>query len=382
MKSYLHMVRSTWKKRIQKELSIKSVLWLTGVRRTGKTTLCREIVGDSYYDCELPRVRKLFDDPEEFFKSQPSKLIAIDEIHRLDNPSEVLKIASDYFPQVKVIATGSSTLSATSKFKDALTDRKRTMTLTPLNSSDLGFLKGKDLVFRLMRGGLPPFYLAQEFPESSFQDWLDSFWAKDIEELFKIESKSAFLKFFELIALQSGGMFEAKSFSSPCGVSHTTIANYLQVLDKTHIVSILRPFNKRAQNEIISAPKIYFFDTGFINYFHGRTELHTSELGHLWEHYVLNELISVVPKEAINYWRDKSKNEIDFVIKKRGQDPIAIECKWASEDLNLKAILNFRKLHPKGENYVVTAKAENVKSQTVNGILIQFCTLESLLNKL
>ena len=71
-------------------------------------------------------------------------------------------------------------------------------------------------------------------------------------------------------------MFEAKSFSAPCGVSHTTIANYLQVMAMTHIAFVLRPFHKKQAKEIVSAPKVYFFDTGLIHYFLGQTQLKES----------------------------------------------------------------------------------------------------------
>ncbi|MBL9172592.1 MAG: hypothetical protein JNL10_03570 [Verrucomicrobiales bacterium] len=44
----------------------KSVIWLSGVRRAGKTVLCQSLSGVEYFDCELPRVRGELADPEEF----------------------------------------------------------------------------------------------------------------------------------------------------------------------------------------------------------------------------------------------------------------------------------------------------------------------------
>jgi hypothetical protein len=102
----------------------RSVVWLSGVRRTDKTTLARSVPGATYFDCELVRVRRALEDPELFWRDQRG-VIVLDEVHRLANPSEVLKIAADHFPSCKVIATGSSTLAARNKFKDALTGRKR-----------------------------------------------------------------------------------------------------------------------------------------------------------------------------------------------------------------------------------------------------------------
>lgn len=48
---------------------------------------------------------------------------------------------------------------------------------------------GGSLTERLGRGGLPPFYL-RELTERDAQEWLDGYWAKDIQELFRLERRS------------------------------------------------------------------------------------------------------------------------------------------------------------------------------------------------
>ena len=73
------------------------MLWISGVRRIGKTCLCRMVPGLQYFDCELPRVRRMMVDPEAFLEDLKGERIVLDEIHRLDNPSEVLKIAADHY---------------------------------------------------------------------------------------------------------------------------------------------------------------------------------------------------------------------------------------------------------------------------------------------
>jgi len=93
----------------------------------------------------------------------------LDEIHRLGNPSEMLKIAADYYPDIKVIATGSSRLGASAKFKDTLAGRKTDFWLTPMISSDLRDFGKDNLPFRLLRGGMPPFFLEKKRPEQDFK---------------------------------------------------------------------------------------------------------------------------------------------------------------------------------------------------------------------
>lgn len=98
-----------------------------------------------------------------------------------------------------MIATGPSTLGATRKFRDSLTDRKAELWLTPVMSQDLRDFRDIDLPARLYRGGLPPFLLTDAPSESGFQSWVDSYWAQDIQELFRSGRRQSFLQFVELL---------------------------------------------------------------------------------------------------------------------------------------------------------------------------------------
>ena len=92
MKNHLQIVkRGYWINRIESAWHERNLIWLSGVRRSGKTVLCQSLEKVEYFDCELPRVRRQMSDPEEFIESLKGKRIALDEIHRLDNPSEILK---------------------------------------------------------------------------------------------------------------------------------------------------------------------------------------------------------------------------------------------------------------------------------------------------
>ncbi|RPJ16806.1 MAG: ATP-binding protein [Deltaproteobacteria bacterium] len=274
----------------------------------------------------------------------------MDEVHRLDNPSELLKIAADHYPDLKIIATGSSTLGASDRFKDTLTGRKSDLLMTPMTISDLADFGREDLSRRFLRGGLPPFFLEDNPPERWFQEWLDAFWAKDIQELFRLERRHSFQKFLELLMTQSGGIFEASRFARPCEVSRTTISNYLAVLEATFVVSVLRPFTTHRPAEIVAAPKVYGFDTGFVCYFKRWHELRSDDVGILWEHLVLNEIQAQLQTRRVHYWRNKGGNEVDFILAGRGKKPIAIECKWSASNFDPAGMQAFRRHYEKGEN--------------------------------
>ena len=374
--------RTFWIEKVNKAWEKRSIIWLSGVRRVGKTFLSKSLSDVQYFDCELPRVRMMLADVEGFLRPLRGSTIILDEIHRLQNPSELLKIAADHYPEVRILATGSSTLGASAKFKDTLTGRKESLWLTPMLAQDLVDFGQTDLAKRLLFGGLPPFHLSETVPERDFQDWVDGYWAKDIQELFHLERRYAFQRFFELLMAQSGGIFEATRFTSPCEVSRTTISNYLSALEATYVIHLVRPFSTSKAAEIVSSPKVYGFDTGFVCYYRGWQELRREDMGLLWEHYVLNEIQGRLQIRNILYWRDKRGHEIDFVIAGRGRSPVAIECKWSAAEFDSGNLKRFREHYPDGASLVVAADVEKSFIRHYKEMEVTFVNLAGLIDLL
>ena len=371
--------RHFWIDRIEEEWKRRTIVWVSGVRRSGKTVLCRTLADVEYFDCELPRVRRLMEDPEEFLRGLKGRRVVLDEIHRLGDPSQLLKIAADHYPDVPIVATGSSTLGASKKFRDTLTGRKAEVWLTPMILPDLDDFGLPDMGRRMLRGGLPPFLLARSLPERDYQEWVDAYWAKDIQELFRLERRQSFQKFFELVMAQSGGIFEATRFSRACQISAGTISNYLSVLDATFVVHVLRPFSTHRPTEIVSAPKVYGFDTGFVCYHRGWHELRSDDLGLLWEHLVLNEMHAHLQSREIRYWRDKRGHEVDFILARTKQSSLAIECKWSASDFDAGNLQAFRRPYSQGDNLVVANDVERSFSRSYSGLSVRFVSLADLI---
>jgi hypothetical protein len=374
--------RTFWQGLLHRLWEKRSVLWLSGVRRVGKTFLCRSIPDIEYFDCELPRVRRMMEDPEGFLADLRGKRVVLDEIHRLANPSEILKIAADHYPEIRIVATGSSTLGASRKFRDALTGRKIEMWLTPMICQDLRDFQQTDLLKRFVRGGLPPFFLSPDSTEREFQEWMDAYWAKDIQELFRLERRFSFQRFAELLFMQSGGIFEATKFAAECEASRTTIVNYLSVLEATYVVHVIRPFNTRRQSEILSAPRVYGFDTGFVCFHKGWRELRPDDRGLLLEHYVLNEIQGRLQMRSLRYWRDKRGHEVDFVYPQKREAPIAIEVKWSADHFEPGGFQAFRRPYSNGENWVVCRDVDRPYKKTIKELEVEFMGLEEVVRRL
>jgi predicted AAA+ superfamily ATPase len=371
--------RSYWDHRLEQAWSEAPIVWLAGVRRAGKTTLARSL-GDErslYVNCDLPVVEDMLRDPTLFFRNCSRPVVVFDEIHQLGDPSRVLKIAADEFPQLRVLATGSSTLAASKKFRDTLTGRKRLVHLVPVLTSELNAF-GADLEKRLYHGGLPPALLAPAKQPAFYREWLDSFFARDIQRLFAFRDINRFNALFEYVLKQSGGQLEVTKTASALGISRPTVESHLQALEITQALTLVRPFHGGGQGEIVRQPKAYAFDTGFVSFARGWDPLRPAEKGLLWEHLVLEAFQARWPDESVRYWRDKAGREVDFVRPRSRDDVDAFECKWSADEFDPAALKVFREYYPKGNNYLLSPRGSPAYRKRIQGLELTVCGLEDL----
>lgn len=374
--------RPFWIQRIEQAWRKAPIVWLTGVRRVGKTTLAKHWSDATFLNCDLPRNRELLADPEPFFRQLKPGIVILDEIHRNADPSEILKIAADEFPHLRILATGSSTLAATQKFKDSLTGRKRVVHLHPVLVDELSLFGETDLEKRLLHGGLPDRLLSDAPDPEFYSEWMDSYFARDVQELFPVGKRHAFLTLCELILRQSGQLLEITSLAKHCGLSRPTITSYLDVLEATHLLHLLRPYHGGGRREIIAQPKAYGFDTGFVSHFRSWETFHPDHGGLLLEHLALDLLRAHFPQQTIHFWRDKQQREIDFVLPEKNGASTVIECKWSRDSLNTRNLDAFRNLYPKGRNILVTGQAGDHFDRKIGNHTLSICGIADLAKRL
>ena len=134
--------------------------------------------------------------------------------------------------------------------------------------------------------------------------------------------------------------------------------------------------------EIVAAPKVYAFDTGFVCYVKGWRTLRDGDRGVLFEHLVLNEMVAKLSSHKVRYWRDKRGHELDFVIADRGRSPVAIECKWSGAQFDAANLLSFRGRYPEGKNFVVCQDAGRGYTRKFGGLSVRFTDLPGLITAL
>lgn len=369
--------RPLWLRRVRQAWGQAPIAWLAGVRRVGKTVFAQSLPDAEFVNCDLPSAARRLEDPEAFFRSVQQPAVVLDEVHQLPDPSRALKIAADEFPGLKVLATGSSTLAATRKFRDSLTGRKRTVEMVPALVEELPSFGIADLSARLLRGGLPPALLRPDTTPEFYAEWLDSYFARDVQELFHVGKRAAFLSLLELLLRQSGGLAEITSLAKHSGVTRPTVLSWIDVFQVTQVVHVLRPYAEGGRREIVAQPKLYGFDTGFVCHARGWDALRPEDCGLLWEHLVLETLRSV-PVPKLFYWRDKQRREVDFVVPGPRGRVDAIECKWNPDAWEPRSLAAFRQSYPVGRNLVVSPQVRGTFTRRAGGLEVQFVSAADL----
>lgn len=376
--------RPFWGERLAESWRAAPIAWLSGVRRSGKTTIAAALANARYLNCDLPSVQRQLEDPEAFYAGLSEPCVIFDEVHRLPDPSMVLKIGADLRPagrrgMLRILATGSSTLAATRKFRDSLAGRKREVNLQPVLFEELASF-GADIEKRLLHGGMPQMLLAERPDPGFYSEWLDSYFARDVTELFRVDRRTEFLLLLRILMRQNGGLASVVNLAKQCGATRPTVMSWLETMRITHVIHMLRPFHGNGDSELLKQPKIYAFDTGFVAHENGWTELRSEERGLLWENVVLEHLLSRPSRPEVHFWRDKLQREVDFVIP-RGRSAVdAIECKWDLRRIDMRGMKAFRALYPKGRNFVLSPGVAEPYTREIDGIEVTIASPPAVAN--
>ena len=168
----------------------------------------------------------------------------------------------------------------------------------------------------------------------------------DILDLFRIRNRQGFLSLFRLLLRWSGGQVDYSRLARLSELSRPTVKAHVETLQIAHAVHLLRPFHGGGRREIVSRPKCYAFDTGFVTFEKGWDTIRAADRGLLWEHLVLDALRFRHPDDCIFYWRDKAGREVDFVVRRERDRVDLVECKVDPDTLNTPAVEAFRALYP------------------------------------
>jgi uncharacterized protein len=329
-------------RKIEPYLSSPEALIITGMRRTGKTSLLRYIQGTLadknvlFLDLENPLNRKYFE--QENYDRIKANLAALgldfsrkavlllDEIQHQRNLPSVAKFLIDH-AGVKFIMTGSAGFYIRNLFSETLAGRKYLFELHPLTFGE--FLRFKesrlaipsdpkevteamaDAVLPLYEeylafGGFPGVVLKPSVQEKrlALDEIFTSYYNQEVVQFGDFRRNTAVRDLILLLAARTGARLDIQKISREMGLARQTVYDYLAFLEGTFLVSLVRPFTGSRDAEIRKAPKVYLCDSGLAGH------LARLDEGAVFETSVFQNLRV---EGGVHYYQKKSGPEIDFV---------------------------------------------------------------------
>ena len=334
-------------------LSSKKIIIVYGARQVGKTTLVKEILNDFpnsvYLSCDEPDVREAFTNKtstemKAFIRD--AKTIVLDEAQRVPGIGLSLKLLHDTYPELAVIATGSSSFELADSAAEPLTGRNMPFTLFPISYAEYARAIGEREAMRLLefrvRFGMYPAVINAVDPEREVRQLARDYLFKDVLRAEKMRKPFVVEKLTKLLAYQVGQEVSYNELAQKLEISRPTVMSYVRVLEQAFIVFRVPPLGRNKRNEVTRFEKIYFYDTGIRNAL--IDSFGTLESGHdmgaLFENFFIAERLKTYQRELrvvqAYFWRTKDGSEIDFVEDSQGE-LTAFECKWGSGSARARA---------------------------------------------
>ena len=332
---------------------------LFGPRQCGKTTLARELFSNySYANLEDTQIRLLAQtDPEEFFEKYPEPVI-IDEIQRVPELLSSVQVRIDKNHKAgSYLITGSQQVPLKKAVAQSLAGRTLILSMLPLSLEELAKANiDLDRDTQLVSGCMPFLYKEKgHAPSDYYKSYIDTYLERDIAGIGAVQDLVKFRMFLKLLAGRTGQLVNNSALSCEVGVSSTTIASWLSILEASHIIFKLLPWYTSRTSQVVKTPKVYFCDTGIVASLLG---IETPEqmsrdplLGNIFENLVVLEALKSrlnnVASQNLYFFRNSNGLEVDL-IQKNGNELSLFEIKSGKAlDKNfLRGMKAFRTHYP------------------------------------
>ncbi len=340
------MISRLMKSQIEQRMFKGKAIIVLGPRQSGKTTLITNLLKDlpeqaHIFNGDEPDIRELFQDATSTrLKSLigNKRIVFIDEAQRIPEIGLSIKLLVDNFPDLQVIATGSSSLELSGRLREPLTGRKYEFSLFPLAYQEMRDHHGRIeedrfIPHRLVFGSYPEVVTSLGEETEICRHLADSYLFKDLFNLGQIKKPPLLEKIVRTLALQVGSEISYNEISQLVSADNQTVEKYIDLMEKTFIIHRLPALKRNLRNEIKRGMKIYFWDNGILNALIGNFNPLSSrnDVGSLWENYVVSERRKYLANHRIYarsyFWRTTQKQEIGY-IEELNTKFSACEIKW------------------------------------------------------
>ncbi|MCE2929471.1 MAG: ATP-binding protein [Candidatus Caenarcaniphilales bacterium] len=318
---------------ITKNLFKGKILLIYGARQVGKTTLVKNILKENskkkslYLNADDFDVKNSFENAQNFDQLKSIignvELLIIDEAQRIKDIGLRLKMIHDNSKQLQIIVTGSSSFELAQSIHEPLTGRSLSYILYPLSLEEISEnqLELKRNAHKLLQYGSYPGIINESNKDKQelLKEVTEQYLFKDVLEFSGIKKSEYLIKLLKLLAYQIGQTVSYHEIATSIGLDQTTVAKYIDLLEKSFVLFKLGSYSNNLRNEIKKNQKIYFYDLGIrnalINDFN-EIELRP-DLGHLWENLLVIERLKHNSyrgeKPSYYFWKNYDQQEVDLI---------------------------------------------------------------------
>lgn len=349
---------------VQRKINLPSQsFFLFGPRGTGKTMMLKKRYPDAFYiDLLNPeRYRDLLAHPEyllELVKAVPdNSTVIIDEIQKVPQLLEPVHSIIEQKRGIQFILTGSSARKLRRSSANLLGGRALNIQMIPFIFPEVNDFWNFE---KMLESGTIPVVVMSEYPSKALSAYIDLYLREEILNEGLTRNIENFARFLEIISFSHSSLLNISNISRECAVPRKTVEGYVQILKDLMIAETIQVFTKRAQRQLITHGKFYFFDTGLFRHlrpkgpFDKPSEIDGAALeGLVFQH--LKALILLQDKnDKIYFWRTRNGNEVDFIV--YGESGLrAYEVKNTNKVLpaDLTGLKSFKNDYPEAELFLI-----------------------------
>ncbi|MDQ6982191.1 MAG: ATP-binding protein [Mariprofundus sp.] len=304
---------------------------LLGPRQVGKTTLALAVAHADqlyqkqtiYLDLESENDRAKLAQPELYLSDHLDKLVILDEVHRAPGLFPVLRGLIDQVRRSgrksgQYLLLGSASLALLKQSGESLAGRVAYLELDALNILETK-QQASDMLW--VRGGFPESLLAVTYQRSLRWrlDFIRTYLERDIPQFGPHIAAETLRRFWTMLAHHQGGLLNTAQFARNLGVDGKTASSYLDLMVDLLLVRRLQPWYANLGKRLVKAPKTYIRDSGIVHALLGIEDkeslLSHPVVGHSWEGFVIENLLSCAPADVQGYfYRSSGGAEIDLLL--------------------------------------------------------------------
>ncbi len=374
---------------------IYDLIAVVGARQAGKTTFLKEHMKThdaSYVLFDDPDARALFDDDVKRFELQYVQghdLTVLDEVQYCTDAGPKLKYLVDSGRRLWITSSSETLLGR--DVLSYLVGRVSVQRLYPFSLWEFLRAKGikaltpqvteRSIWEHMLYGGYPKVVTTEdtELKRTILRDLYETMLLKDVARTFSIDNIGALERCAQYLAANPGGIMSYSTVGNKLSISYQTLRKYLDAMEKSYLITRVRPFFTNRAKELTKQPRVYFLDTGLRNAVAGSFSRTPEPDGRLFENYVLTELVKMgfTPR----YWRTKSKAEVDFIVEKDARI-IPVEVKLQANPSKIGRSLRSFIVSYEPESAMVVGynNCENHATQKINGCTIHYVDVPGLWN--